>query len=58
MSEILSRMQAVKRYLETDTNNPPQTSEFMAFWKSCSEAERSEFGEQAARNLGVELVTN
>jgi hypothetical protein len=55
MSEQVTRMQAVKRFLD-DTPNKPQTSEFMTFWKACSESERAEFGESTARQLGLELA--
>ena len=49
-------MNAVKQYLSEGQTRPIQTLEFMAFWKSCSEEEREEFGRQAAKNLGVELT--
>ena len=46
---------AVKMYLEEGAQKIPAT-EFMAFWKACSDLEKKAFSETAARNLGVELA--
>lgn len=51
----ITRMIAVKTFFESNTNNKPTTTEFMSFWKACSEEERTEFGNSAAQQLGVEL---
>lgn len=53
---MASRMSAVKQFLEKDTVRKIDTSEFMSFWKACSEEERQEFGVSAAKQLGLELT--
>ncbi len=53
----MSRMHAVKQFLSNDTAKPVQTSEFMTFWKACSEVERAEFGNSAAEQIGVTIAT-
>ena len=53
----MTRLNAVKTFLGQDTSRPVTTVEFMEFWKACSEAERQEFGEQSAKQLGEELTS-
>lgn len=54
MPDIVTRAVAVKRYLERDAQ-PIATREMYDFWKSCSEAEKKQFGDFAAKALGLEL---
>ena len=47
---IITRVAVVKKFFE-----PVSSSEFMAFWKACSEDERQEFAVSAATQLGETL---
>jgi hypothetical protein len=55
MATMMNRIQAVKAFIEDDSREV-DTSEFMAFWKSCDEQERAEFAGSSARQLGVILA--
>ena len=50
----MTRVQAIKTYLEKDAK-PIQSTEFMGFWKACSDDERKQFATVASEKLGVEL---
>jgi len=50
----MTRMVAVKTYLLQDAK-PFTTSEFAAFWKSCSDQERSDYARDAAQAIGATL---
>ena len=52
----MSRPIAVKTFFSKDTTRPLSNTEFMEFWRACSEAERAEFGTAAGRELGVEVI--
>ena len=52
----MTRTVAVKSFLEKDSSRPITNTEFMAFWKVCTDTERQEFAVSAARQLGVELT--
>ena len=55
MAEAMGRLKAV-RQLFNDCKPAATVSEFMAFWKACSEAEKTEFAQSAAKQLGLELT--
>lgn len=57
MEEKVTRINVVKRFFSEGSTKPVTTPEFMEFWKVCSEAERQEFAESAAKRLGVVLST-
>jgi hypothetical protein len=50
----MTRVQAIKTFLEKGAESISST-EFMAFWKVCSEDERIQFATVSASQLGVEL---
>lgn len=52
--EKVSRVVVLKNFFSTP-EKPVANTEFMQFWKACSAAERQEFAEAAAKQLGVEL---
>lgn len=54
MSETMSRIGAVRAFLERDARKI-ETTEMMTFWKSLSDAEKIEFADGAAKELGVTL---
>ena len=56
MEENMTRVVAVKTFLNNDTNRPVENKEMMDFWKSLTDAEKQEFSESAAKQLGVELT--
>jgi hypothetical protein len=49
----MTRVMAVKAFFEKDTVKPLSNTEFMAFWKACSEEERKDYGDQASKELGI-----
>jgi hypothetical protein len=50
--ENISRVGAVREFLGKDSSRPIDMKEMMAFWSACTEAEKVEFSESAARQLG------
>jgi hypothetical protein len=54
----MTRALAVKAYFEKDSvREKVNNTEFMAFWKSLSEEEKTEFGAGAGKELGVEITS-
>ena len=52
----MNRLAAVRNFLQKDSR-AVETTEFMQFWKACTEQERAAFAESAAKQLGVELIS-
>lgn len=51
----MTRVMAVKAFFEKDTVRPVTNTEYMTFWKACSDNERREYGIAAAEQLGITL---
>lgn len=51
--EALSRVGLVKTFFNEGSSRPVEIKEMMAFWASCSPAEKQEFSDSASRQLGI-----
>lgn len=56
MAEKLTKMQAIKRYLDKGNEHAPvKLPELKEFKESCTPEQWDEYSKQAAKNLGVAL---
>jgi len=53
--EKVKRLVAIRRYFSHESPNPPDLKEIKDFLGVCTEAEKKDFGKQAAKILNLEL---
>lgn len=51
----MNRVTVTKKYFDTDTSRKVENTEFMQFWKSLTDEEKTDYSNAAAQQLGEEV---